>query len=75
VDPVAATREDPAPGFRGLDRVPARALTAGLGTLYRARALILLVSGVAKAPTLRAMLEEPVGPGIARLAAARPPRG
>lgn len=63
VDLVAATREDAAPAFGGLDRVPARALTAGLGTLYRARELILLVSGAAKAPALRAMLEEPVGPG------------
>ena len=63
VDLVAATREDAAPAFGGLDRVPARALTAGLGTLYRARELILLVTGAAKAPALRAMLEEPVGPG------------
>jgi glucosamine-6-phosphate deaminase len=63
VDLVAATREDAAPGFGGLDRVPARALTAGLGTLYRARELILLVTGAAKAPALRAMLEEPVGSG------------
>jgi len=61
VDLVAATREDAAVGFGGLERVPARALTTGLGTLYRARELILLVTGAVKAPALRAMLEEPVG--------------
>jgi glucosamine-6-phosphate deaminase len=62
VDLVTATREDAAIGFGGLERVPARALTAGLGTLYRARELIVLVTGAVKAPALRAMLEEPVGP-------------
>jgi glucosamine-6-phosphate deaminase len=57
-----STREDAAPAFGGVEKVPAAALTTGLGTLYRARELILLVSGVAKAPALRAMLEEPVDP-------------
>ena len=54
------TREDAAPAFGGAEHVPARALTTGLGTLYRTRELILLVSGAAKAPALRAMLEDPV---------------
>ena len=62
VDLVETTREDAAIGFGGLERVPARALTIGLGTLYRARELILLVTGAVKAPALRAMLEEPVDP-------------
>jgi glucosamine-6-phosphate deaminase len=62
VDLVTATREDAAPAFGGEARVPARALTTGLGTLYRARELILLVIGAAKAPALRAMLTQPVGP-------------
>jgi glucosamine-6-phosphate deaminase len=63
VDLVTATRRDAAPSFGGEARVPARALTTGLGTLYRARELLLLVIGSAKAPALRAMLQEPVGPG------------
>ena len=63
VDLVTETREDAAVGFGGLERVPARALTVGLGSLYRARELIVLVTGAVKAPALRAMLEEPVGPG------------
>ena len=73
VDLAAETREDAAIGFGGLERVPARALTTGLGTLYRARELIVLVTGAVKAPALRAMLEEPVGPASPGLAAARPP--
>ena len=60
---AGVTREDAAPAFGGLEAVPDVALTTGLGTLYRARELILLVSGAAKAPALRAMLEDPVGPG------------
>ena len=60
------TREDAAPAFGGAEHVPARALTTGLGTLYRARELILLVSGAAKAPALRAMLEDPVDRALAR---------
>ena len=63
VDLVAATRLDAGPAFGGEAHVPARALTTGLGTLYRARELILLVIGAAKAPALRAMLEGPVGVG------------
>jgi glucosamine-6-phosphate deaminase len=64
VQPVALTdmtRADAAAAFGGADRVPARALTTGLGTLYDARELILLVTGAAKAPALRAMLEGPQG--------------
>ena len=56
------TRADAAPAFGGLEHVPRQALTTGLGTLYRARELLVLVSGRAKAPALRAMLEAPVGP-------------
>jgi hypothetical protein len=56
------TREDAAPAFDGPAGVPEQALTTGLGTLYRARELLLLVSGRAKAPALRAMLEAPVSP-------------
>jgi hypothetical protein len=56
------TRQDAAEAFGGLDRVPRAALTVGLGTLYRAREILLLVRGAAKAPALRAMLEQPVDP-------------
>jgi glucosamine-6-phosphate deaminase len=62
VELAAMTRQDAADAFGGVARVPARAITTGLGTLYRARELILLVTGAAKAPALRAMLEGPVSP-------------
>jgi glucosamine-6-phosphate deaminase len=57
-----ATREDAAAGFGGIDHVPKEALTVGLRTLVAARELIMLVSGEAKAPALRAMLEGPATP-------------
>jgi glucosamine-6-phosphate deaminase len=55
-----STRHDAAPSFGGMAEVPERALTVGLGTLFRARELLLLVTGTAKARALRAMLEHPV---------------
>lgn len=53
------TREDAAADFGGLTAVPEEALTVGLGTLTRARELLMLVSGPAKAEALKVMLEEP----------------
>jgi hypothetical protein len=57
------TRRDAAGAFGGADGVPTHALTVGLGTLYRARELLVLVTGAAKADALRGMLELPVDPG------------
>jgi glucosamine-6-phosphate deaminase len=59
---AAETRADAAGAFGGEHHVPERAITTGLGTLYRSRELLVLVTGTAKARALRAMLEEPVGP-------------
>ncbi len=56
------TRRDAAAGFGGLEHVPDEALTVGLRTLLAARELIMLVSGEAKAPALRGMLEQPPSP-------------
>jgi glucosamine-6-phosphate deaminase len=56
------TRADAAAAFGGAGNVPEQALTTGLGNLYRARELLLLVTGEAKAEALRAMLEGPAGP-------------
>jgi glucosamine-6-phosphate deaminase len=53
------TRADAAGEFGGLERVPEEALTVGLRTLVAAREIVMLVSGEAKAPALRAMLEDP----------------
>jgi hypothetical protein len=57
-----ATRRDAAAAFGAEDLVPRQALTVGLGTLYRARELLVLVTGAAKAQALHAMLERPIGP-------------
>lgn len=59
---TAPTREDAAGAFGGEERVPGEAITVGLQTLLRARALVLLVVGEAKAAALRAALEGPVTP-------------
>jgi glucosamine-6-phosphate deaminase len=53
------TRADAAADFDGIENVPREALTVGLRTLAGARELLMLVSGRAKAPALRAMLERP----------------
>lgn len=57
---AAATIADAAAGFGGEHEVPSEAITVGPRTLLAARAIILLVTGAAKAPALRAMLEDPV---------------
>ncbi len=57
------TRADAAGDFGGLANVPTRALTVGMGTLRRARELMLLVSGAAKAEALRRALEGTVDAG------------
>lgn len=56
------TRADAAADFGTEDSVPSEALTVGLRTLLRARELIMLVTGEAKAEALRAMIEGPPGP-------------
>ena len=57
-----ATRRDAAGAFGGEEAVPREALTVGLGTLWSAQAVVVLVTGAAKAPALRAMLQEPPSP-------------
>lgn len=56
------TRADAAAGFGGLEHVPTQALSTGLRTIAAARAVLVLVTGAAKAQALRAMLDEPAGP-------------
>lgn len=57
------TLQDNARFFGGdVGRVPRRALTQGLATIARARLLVLMVTGEAKAPALEELLRGPVGP-------------
>lgn len=48
----------------GRDRVPRRAVTAGMGVILGARETILVVTGERKGPALRATLEGAIGPGV-----------
>jgi glucosamine-6-phosphate deaminase len=54
------TRRDNARFFRCLDEVPRHCLTQGLGTILRARDLLLLAWGEGKAEALAAAVEGPV---------------
>lgn len=54
------TREDNARFFDSPDQVPMHAITQGLGTIRRARHLVMLAFGEAKAPEVQASVEGPV---------------
>ena len=56
----AETRRDNARFFDDPEAVPRRAITQGIGTIRRARHLLLVAVGESKAPALRAALEGPV---------------
>lgn len=50
--------------FHSLDEVPTQACTMGIGTIMKARRILLLVSGKEKAEILRKVLEGPVTPWV-----------
>ncbi|MCU1482129.1 MAG: multidrug transporter [Subtercola sp.] len=54
------TRRDNARYFESLDAVPMHCITQGLGTIRRARHLVLLAFGAAKAAAIAAAVEGPV---------------
>ncbi|HVK30205.1 MAG TPA: glucosamine-6-phosphate deaminase [Nocardioides sp.] len=54
------TRRDNARFFGSIDEVPRHVLTQGLGTILRARHLLLLATGAAKAEALAAAVEGPL---------------
>lgn len=62
VELAPRTRADAAAAFGGLDRVPTRAITMGVGSIMEARALRILALGEGKAEVVARALEEPVGP-------------
>ena len=57
---AAQTRADNARFFSSIDDVPTHCITQGLGTILRARHLVLLAFGQAKAAAVAAALEGPV---------------
>lgn len=54
------TRADNARFFDSIDDVPAHCITQGLGTILRARHLVLIAFGESKAPAIAAAVEGPV---------------
>lgn len=54
------TRQDNARFFGSVDEVPRHVLTQGLGTILRARHLLLLATGSAKAPAVASAVEGPL---------------
>ena len=54
------TRRDAAADFFGEANVPNRAITMGVGTILKARRILLLAFGEQKAPILRRAVEGPV---------------
>ena len=57
---TAQTRKDNARFFGSPDEVPTHVLTQGIGTILRARHLLLIVTGEAKAGAVAAAVEGPV---------------
>ncbi len=54
------TRQDNARFFGSFDEVPCYAITMGIGTIQKARRVLLLATGEGKADAIRAALEGPV---------------
>lgn len=59
-DLTESTRRDNARFFPSLDQVPTRCITQGIGTILRARRIVLLAFGEDKANMIAAALEGPV---------------
>ena len=51
------TRVDAAPAFLGIDNVPRRAITMGIGTIRKAKRIVLLAWGINKATIIRRTIE------------------
>ncbi|WP_372753446.1 glucosamine-6-phosphate deaminase [Mariniflexile sp.] len=54
------TRVDAAPGFLGIDNVPRKAITMGIGTVLGAKRIVLLGWGNNKAKILKETIEGPI---------------
>ncbi|HEX3964008.1 MAG TPA: glucosamine-6-phosphate deaminase [Trebonia sp.] len=67
------TRQDNARFFASLAQVPTQAVTQGIGTILRARRLVLLAFGQQKAKALAAALAGPVTPQLPASALQRHP--
>ena len=50
--------------FDSADEVPRQAVTMGIGTIMKARAILMIATGANKAPVVREMLRGPVNPRV-----------
>ena len=64
VDLTENTIEANARFFASADDVPRKAVTMGIGTIMKARSVLLIATGVGKAETMRSMLCGPVTPSL-----------
>ena len=62
VDLSETTREDNAHFFRNIDEVPREAISMGIGTIMRARRILLVATGYEKASAVREMIAKRVTP-------------
>jgi len=51
------TRADAAPDFLGIDNVPRKAITMGIGTIRKAKRIVLLAWGINKASIIKKIIE------------------
>lgn len=58
------TIKDAAGDFGGIDQVPSRAITMGVGTIMKARKIILMAWGEKKAPIIRATVEGSISDSV-----------
>jgi glucosamine-6-phosphate deaminase len=54
------TRADAAADFFGIENVPVRAITMGMGTILDARRIVLMATGTHKAPIVREAMEDKI---------------
>ncbi len=58
------TRVDAAPAFKGLENVPRKAITMGIGTIKRAKRIVLMAWGQNKSDIVRDTVEGEISPEV-----------
>ena len=58
------TRADAAPAFLGIDNVPRKAITMGIGTIKKAKRIVLLAWGINKAHIIKQTIEGEVSSNV-----------
>jgi len=58
------TRVDAAPAFKGLENVPRKAITMGIGTIRKAKRIVLMAWGQNKAEVIKGTIEGAMSPEV-----------